>query len=826
MSTLWQILLPAAGTNLLPSPTIETDAGIGFGYAATGTATLARDRTTAKFGGSCMSIVSGGAGASEGAITGYIDVTPSNPYVCSVYMRGSAGGELVTLALRESTAALATVGDAVSSIITLTTTWTRYEISRTFGATGAKARVIIRTAGTHVYTWYTDAWQLEAGTVATTYIDGNQAGCSWTGAQYNSTSVRDAQTRSGGVITNFDSLGTGITDNGSGSGSGMPPHDHISTSYGLLDGSLFQRTGIKSRTFIVPVWVNGTTLADYHAQRKALINAVKRDLVTPMQPCRIRYTGGSEPVEIDAHYDGGLEGAGRANFTETIPLRFIADDPYWRSPGNAAVGLVYKADLSNAAYVVERMATGAWHVPGRGVQVGGVLVAGYGPDGLLYVGGNFGLAIDSAGATVAGTAYIARYNHLAATPTWEALNGGLNGAVYALAWDAAGTLYAGGLFTTANGATATSTNYIAKWNGSVWSAVGGNVGTGGVLALAYGANGNLYLAGTFANWPNAELAADGDMIVYWDGSAYHRMGGGVAGNVSDLAVAANGDVYVAGYFANAKLAGGAAVANTAYLARWAASAATPAWAAVGSTVLNNYVGGVCFDTAGNLYIGGAFTNAGFPYIARFTGAAWVPLGSGINDYVSFMARDLDGSIVVSGNFTMAGGLSFNDKVARWTGSAWVPLDIDLPGGPIAYRVAIHPDGRLALPFTTSGTATASSTTTPVINRGTGSSSPVFRILGPGLLESIANWTTHQGIFLNYQLQAGEYLTIDCRPGRVSCVSTLRGDVMGTAILPASVLAGFQLLSGLNTLVTKMPSGTTAATEVSCIFRENYLSNDV
>ena len=42
-------------------------------------------------------------------------------------------------------------------------------------------------------------------------------------------------------------------------------------------------------------------------------------------------------------------------------------------------------------------------------------------------------------------------------------------AVYALAVDASGNLYAGGDFTTAGGVSA---NRIAKWDGSSWSALG------------------------------------------------------------------------------------------------------------------------------------------------------------------------------------------------------------------------------------------------------------------------------------------------------------------------------------------------------------------
>src|SRR5260370_30950689 len=54
---------------------------------------------------------------------------------------------------------------------------------------------------------------------------------------------------------------------------------------------------------------------------------------------------------------------------------------------------------------------------------------------------------------------------------WSALGGGMNHVVMALTVFDDGTgpaLYAGGTFTTAGGAPA---NYIAKWNGTHWSAL-------------------------------------------------------------------------------------------------------------------------------------------------------------------------------------------------------------------------------------------------------------------------------------------------------------------------------------------------------------------
>ena len=54
---------------------------------------------------------------------------------------------------------------------------------------------------------------------------------------------------------------------------------------------------------------------------------------------------------------------------------------------------------------------------------------------------------------------------------WEALGDGLGNSVYAMiVFD--GSLYVGGYFNIAGGVPA---NYVAKWNGTTWSAVGAGV---------------------------------------------------------------------------------------------------------------------------------------------------------------------------------------------------------------------------------------------------------------------------------------------------------------------------------------------------------------
>jgi hypothetical protein len=170
-------------------------------------------------------------------------------------------------------------------------------------------------------------------------------------------------------------------------------------------------------------------------------------------------------------------------------------------------------------------------------------------------------------------------------------------AVYAL--EVSGSnLYAGGPFVTAGGITA---KYIAKWDGSSWSALGSGVNNN-VAALAV-SGGNLYAGGTFT-------MAGGNPASYvakWDGSGWSALGSGTSYYPVWALAVSGGDLYAGGRFT----AAGASSANN--IAKWDGVDWTPLGSGLSSTVsaltvLNN-----------NLYVGGSFATAGAngsPFIAR------------------------------------------------------------------------------------------------------------------------------------------------------------------------------------------------------------------
>jgi hypothetical protein len=269
---------------------------------------------------------------------------------------------------------------------------------------------------------------------------------------------------------------------------------------------------------------------------------------------------------------------------------------------------------------------------------------------------------------------------------WSALgsngagNGALNNAVYSIAVSGS-NVYVGGSFTNAAGIA--EADYVAKWNGSAWSALGSNgFGEGALFGIvdAIAISGsNVYVGGSFTN--AAGLAA-ADYIAMWNGSSWSAVGSNGAGNgalnsnVNALAVS-GAAVYAAGQFVNA-----AGIAEADFVAKWNGST----WSALGSggvgTGALTQAAWALAVSGGNLYVGGIFINvAGIPeadYVAMWNASSWSALGSNgtgngaINAYVTSLAVSVS-DLYVGGWFTDAAGISSADHVAKWNESTWEPL---------------------------------------------------------------------------------------------------------------------------------------------------------
>ena len=179
--------------------------------------------------------------------------------------------------------------------------------------------------------------------------------------------------------------------------------------------------------------------------------------------------------------------------------------------------------------------------------------------------------------------------------TWSPLGLGTEGDVDALAVfdDGSGSaLYAGGKFTAAGGI---ASNRIARWNGTNWHPLNSGVNEDGVRSLAVFDSGSgpaLYAGGVFTS-------ADGlttNHIAKWDGS-WSSLSSGTDGNVAAMAVFDDGHgpaLVVGGSFQTSP-------AGDSFLARWGDPIGC---GAPGISICEPSVGGVIACPCGNAPAGG------------------------------------------------------------------------------------------------------------------------------------------------------------------------------------------------------------------------------
>jgi len=259
-----------------------------------------------------------------------------------------------------------------------------------------------------------------------------------------------------------------------------------------------------------------------------------------------------------------------------------------------------------------------------------------------------------------------------------------------------------------------------------------------------------------------------------------------------MVVAANGDIYVGGAFAD--IGGDATMDGVAY---YDVSAA--AWVAMDGGVQGDCYA-LAFAPDGTLYLGGVFVTVGSAattvnYIARWNGASYEGLDSGMNNSVYYLSISSDGTVYASGNFTEVGSkpLITASSAAAWNGWSWVHIDIDFPTVPLALPV-VRVDYRDYVFVGTSGVGTARhSGQTVVANLGSALAYPNIEIKNFGVIELIGNETTGHGIWSDLLLFDGEILTIDLDPGDKTVTSSWRGNMLGE-IMPRSDLGTFKLES--------------------------------
>lgn len=288
-----------------------------------------------------------------------------------------------------------------------------------------------------------------------------------------------------------------------------------------------------------------------------------------------------------------------------------------------------------------------------------VACIGQADDG-IYVGGLF----TAAGKTAANR--IARWDGT----NWHSVGGGTMGGtgsgnrVLAIA-GRGNEVFVGGTFTNVGGINVSN---IALWDGANWSNMGLGF-NGSVTTIAPGPS-DVYVGGSFTNVYDPPLTFTANRIARWNGSTWSNLGSGVGGTVNAIAIS-GGNVYVGGSFT---IAGGG-TANR--IALWNGAS----WSSLGigsSNGLSGTVSAIAINGS-DVYVGGTFANAGTTAvggIAKWNGDTWSGLGSGAagpsGPDVRALAFGSDGILYCTGRFTNMSGVKANG-IARWDGANWEPL---------------------------------------------------------------------------------------------------------------------------------------------------------
>jgi len=350
--------------------------------------------------------------------------------------------------------------------------------------------------------------------------------------------------------------------------------------------------------------------------------------------------------------------------------------------------------------------------PGMNSSVHAFAVFDDGTGPALYAGGQFTTA---GGVTVN---RVAKWDGV----SWLPIGDGMNNHVLALAVfdDGSGpALYAGGRFTSAGGVSA---NRVAKWDGSGWSplssGLGGMVFNDAVYALTVfddGSGASLYAGGQFTI---AGFGTIVNRIAKWDGKEWSAVGnGGLSSTVRTLTVFDDGAgpaLFAGGDFTTALELG---QGKGGCYGHCGGQSLDGCWCDDFCCAIGDCCDNAC-DACGECQVGGQCDNGlNVNYIAKWDGSSWSALdggfvwdpwwGASVNALVVH-----DGVLIAGGNFHMAGTTNPIEayRVAKWDGASWSMLGSGMDETVHALAVLNHNEGAPVLfaggAFNTAGNSTA------------------------------------------------------------------------------------------------------------------------
>ena len=770
------IVQPQAGRNYVTNP---------HPYAATTGYTnyngsMALDDTYTRRGSSCLKVTPQ-TGMASGVFYSTVSVTSGLAYAFSVDVKGVDGQAMRIYIANSAGTAKAT------TTFTATGNWQRISVTHTAAETKTDYRLyVVRDSVASTSAFWVDGFQFEQAVKATTWIYGYERGLGyiddypeygWEGTAGSSVSWRNPLTRHGGALVDIATY----ADIAGAFGLGMGPFEQVTTPI-VTGGALYQKHIRQSRQFSLALQYYGDTLDEIQQKRKALLNLLRPDYTSYDQPLVIRYQGfdvdgneASDPVDIVCVLETCHTDPPNSPTHQEDVLTFTVLDGHLQGAFRNGTTLDYKVEFV-ADYIVRRDSDGNWvnssdENPLAGVNNTVTNLIEF-RDGSVIAGGFFTNAGGDGDAD-----YLAKWNGTA----WSTLDATFNeaaaeiGSVQCFAEAPNGDIYIGAWLIPGS----TMGTPLLKYDGTNVTAInnflniyydGSNIGQ--LECMAFDDTGKLWIAGRLYESSNAKY------FWTWDGTTKVTL----ADIVGVKCMAWNPQftkLYLGGTFTNMDGTGGD------YICYY--DPADNDFHAVGGTELNGAVHSIDFTPGGTMVIGGAFTNAGgdpnADYVAAWRGTNWGALqAGGVNGIVRKVYCDPNSDIYLAGSFTQAGSLTLTDRFAVSKGGAYQPLDIDLPGSGIVYSICKASDKSLYIGGAfkaADGNAIATITTETLYETASSSGSantyPEVAIVGPGVLQSISNFSTGQKITFNgLTLLAGERLTLYLDPTALKMTSSWSG----------------------------------------------------
>jgi hypothetical protein len=505
----WSVVVPQATTNLILNPSFEN--AISGWSVSVGSATVDQ-ATDGAFGISSLRIVWGGFGSIEGAKTA---VLPNTTYTFSCYMKvsGMSVANSPNWGIRFLTSGSVLISSVLGDLIDVAQIgWKRRTVTFTTPATAAYVDFTIGYAASGATAWM-DAFQLEKLGYMTTYCDGDQPGCYWTGGRHISQSSRLASEPTGGRVWNFKDFGFAIMAT---IAAGAPALTTVDSPY-VFGGGFYQLSTPNIRQFTISGTFEGRTLVELKRAKQELLNAIKPYRAGGSDPVRLVYqpyrcnNALSDAIVVDCVYTGGLEGVedNESQARAAITFRTYLPAVMGQRASGSSVQLNMQTDFdfgfTMAGMASQDRITGAWSLTNFSY--------GANPPYKAFPDGRGNIFTVSSSAN-----YLIRYINGTTDTMGTTVVPALNYDILDSIIDGNNNVYVVGGFSNIGGAS--NVGRIAKWDGTTWSALSTNAISSGIAnAISAGPDGKIYVGGSFTNANNGALSTPQSLAV-WDGTSW------------------------------------------------------------------------------------------------------------------------------------------------------------------------------------------------------------------------------------------------------------------------------------------------------------------